>query len=82
MGLAPTAASAWENLGCQKVGFLVDRDVIKVGRQEGKFKAIRLKVDGNKVYMTDVKVIYANGAPDDIPVREEIERADKPARLI
>ena len=73
LALAPTAAQArWEQLGCQKVGFLVDKDVIKVGRGEGKFKAIRLKVEGNKVYMMDLKVIYANGQPDDIAVRDEI----------
>lgn len=73
LALAPTAAQArWEQLGCQKVGFGVDRDVIKVGRGEGRFKAIRLKVAGNKVYMMDLKVIYADGQPDDIPVRDEI----------
>jgi hypothetical protein len=73
LGIAPTAAQArWEQLGCQKVGFLVDKDVIKVGRAEGKFRSIRLLVSGNKVYMMDLKVIYANGQPDDIPVRDEI----------
>jgi hypothetical protein len=65
-------ADHWEQLGCQKVGFLVDRDAIKVGRREGKFKAIRLEVSGNTVYMNDLKVIYGNGAPDDIDVRSEI----------
>ena len=73
IGLAPGAARArWDELGCKKVGFLVDKDVVKVGRSEGRFKAIRLKVMGNKVHMMDLKVVYANGAPDDIPVREEI----------
>jgi hypothetical protein len=73
LGLAPTAAQArWEQLGCQKVGFHVDKDVIKVGRAEGKFKSIRLQVSGNKVHMMDLKVVYANGQPDDIPVRSEI----------
>lgn len=71
--LAPTAAQArWEQLGCQKVGFAVDRDVIRVGRAEGRFKAIRVKVAGNKVHMMDLKVIYADGQPDDIQVRDEI----------
>jgi len=65
-------ADNWEELGCQKVGFLADRDVIKVGRREGRFKAIRLKVSGNAVYIMDLKVVYANGAPDDIRVRSEI----------
>jgi hypothetical protein len=62
----------WVALGCQKVGFRVDRDVIRVGRREGRFKAIRLKAIGNDVHMLDLKVIYANGEPDDIPVRSEI----------
>ncbi len=73
LGLAPTAAQArWEQLGCKKVGFLVDKDVIHVGRGEGRFRSIRLLVSGNKVHMMDLKVIYANGQPDDIPVRDEI----------
>jgi hypothetical protein len=62
----------WEELGCQKVGFLVDHDKVKVGRREGRFKAIRVDVSGNAVYLMDLKVIYANGAPDDIKVRSEI----------
>ena len=62
----------WEQLGCQKVGFLVDRDVIRVGRRDGKFSAIRLEVSGNTVFMNDLKVVYGNGAPDDIPVRAVI----------
>lgn len=66
------ARDQWEKLGCQKVGFLVDHDVVKVGRHDGKFKAIRLEVGGNAVYMNDLKVVYGNGEPDDIPVRSEI----------
>jgi hypothetical protein len=70
---APTGAQArWERLACQKVGFVADKDVIRVGRGEGRFKSIRLQVSGNKVYMNDLKVVYSNGEPDDIPVRAEI----------
>jgi hypothetical protein len=64
----------WEKLGCQKVGFLVDHDVVRVGHRDGKFKAIRLDVGGNTVYMNDLKVVYGNGVPDDIPVRAEIRQ--------
>jgi hypothetical protein len=71
----------WEELGCQKVGFLVDHDSIKVGRREGKFKAIRLNVSGNTVYLNDLKVIYGNGAPDDIPVRSEIREGGQTRAL-
>lgn len=68
----PGGSDRWEELGCKKVGFLIDRDVIPVGREEGRFRAIRVRVEGNRVHMMDLRVVYANGAPDDIPVREEI----------
>jgi hypothetical protein len=62
----------WEELGCQSVGLLGDRDTIRVGRREGRFKAIKLNVSGNSVHIMDLKVIYTNGDPDDIQVRSEI----------
>lgn len=77
----PRNAGKWEQLGCQKVGFLTDRDVIKVGRAEGRFKAIRLKVSGNAVHIEDLKVVYANGEPDDLRVRSEI-RAGQGTRAL
>ena len=53
---------AWVELGCKKVSFIgKDRDVVKVGRKEGRFTAIRLKVRGNDVEMLDLKVNYAGG---------------------
>lgn len=69
---AQIAVQQWVPLGCQRVGFGVDRDVIRVGAQDGRFKAIRLKASGNNVYMMDLKVVYGNGEPDDIPVRAQI----------
>lgn len=71
----------WEELGCQKVGFLGDRDVVKVGRREGRFKAIRLVVSGNSVYIMNLKVIYANGAPDSIDVKSEIKEGGQSGPL-
>jgi hypothetical protein len=60
------------------VSFLgTDRDVIKVGRREGKFKAIRLEARGNDVEMLDLEVVYANGAPDDIQVRSLIRQGTR-----
>jgi hypothetical protein len=68
----PPQPARWVLLGCRKVGFGIDRDVLRVGGQKGRFKAIRLKVAGNDVHMLDLKVVYGNGAPDDIPVRANI----------
>ena len=62
----------WEELGCQKVGFFADRDIIRVGREEGHFSAIQLRVSGATVYMQDLRVIYDRGSPDSIPVRAQI----------
>lgn len=62
----------WEELGCQKVGFFADRDVIRVGRKEGHISAIQLRVSGATVYMQGLKVIYERGSPDSIPVRAKI----------
>ncbi len=67
----------WVQLGCQQVGFRTDRDVVRVGRREGRFSAIRLVVRDNAVEMLDLKVVYANGAPDDIPVRSVIRPGDR-----
>ncbi|MBO0763652.1 MAG: hypothetical protein J2P50_03540 [Hyphomicrobiaceae bacterium] len=81
-GLAATDAQAqrgdWVELGCKQVSFLgVDRDTIRVGRREGRFKAIRLVARGNDVEMLDLKVVYANGVPDDIPVRALIRQGER-----
>jgi len=62
----------WEELGCGNVGIKADRDSIRVGRREGRFSAIQLRVRGNKVNILDLKVIYDRGPPDDIRVRSEI----------
>jgi hypothetical protein len=62
----------WEELGCGSVGARPDRDSIGVGRREGRFSAIQLRVRGNRVNIIDLKVVYDRGPPDDIRVRSEI----------
>jgi hypothetical protein len=69
--------SDWIDLGCQTVSFRVDRDVLRVGRRDGRFGAIRLHARGGDVEMLDVKVIYGNGQPDDIQVRRILRRGDR-----
>jgi hypothetical protein len=67
----------WERLGCEEVGRRADFDEIRVGRREGRFSAIRLEAKGNSVNVLDLKVVYANGAPDDISVRTRINEGDR-----
>ncbi len=62
----------WEELGCQKVGFLADRDVIRVGKDEGRFRVLQLRVTGNSVYIDSLRLVYGNGTVDDFRVSSEI----------
>ena len=68
----------WVELGCQSVSlFKTDRDTIRVGRQEGRFKAIRLHARGADVELFDVRVVYTNGAPDDVPVKHVLRQGER-----
>src|SRR5262245_18706445 len=69
--------SDWVDLGCQTVSFRVDRDVLRVGRRDGRFSAIRLHARAGDVEMLDVTVVSGNGQPDDIPVRRILRRGDR-----
>ena len=71
----------WVELGCKEVSFRVDRDVLPVGRQEGRFYAIRLYARGGAVEMLNLRVIYANGDPDNIAVRHILDRGERTRHL-
>lgn len=72
----------WVELGCQEVNiFSRDRDTIRVGRRDGRFKAIRLLVRDADVEVRDLKVIYSNGRPDDISVQNLIRAGDRTRAL-
>jgi hypothetical protein len=67
----------WELLGSQTVGFIVDRDVVQVGRKDGDFSKIQLRVRNNDIEVLGLKVVYGNGQMDDISVREHIRAGGK-----
>lgn len=54
--------------GAARVGFGVDRDVIRVGGQVGKFQRVRLRVLENEIYINELKVTYADGSNDTLAV--------------
>ncbi len=54
-----------ELLGSQKIGFSVDRDVVRVGRREGRFSRIALRALDNDIEILDMKVYYGRGGPPD-----------------
>ena len=60
--------------GAQTVGFGVDRDVIRVGADIGKFDKIRVRVLDNDIFLNEMKIVYANGEPDTLAVNGEIKQ--------
>lgn len=73
---APGAATAGGDVlfGAQYVGFGVDRDVIRVGNEIGKFDRIRLRVLDNDIHINEIKVVYANGETDALAVNADIPK--------
>jgi hypothetical protein len=71
----------WVELGCKEVNFRVDRDVLEVGRREGRFRAIRLYARGGDVELLGLRVIYARGEPDEYRIRYILERGERTRRI-
>ncbi|MEW5962276.1 MAG: hypothetical protein AB1749_01805 [Pseudomonadota bacterium] len=57
----------WIHFGTASVGLHVDKDAIRVGRAEGRFKSILLKVSRNDILLREVKIVYDNGEVDTRP---------------
>ena len=59
-------------LGNAHVDGAVDHDSIKVGRSDGTYRAIQLRVSGGAVNFDRVIVRYGNGTLEEIQVRNRI----------
>jgi len=77
--VAPGATSPAGDVlfGVQYVGFGLDHDVIRVGRQLGKFSRLRIRVLDNDIHLNKLTVIYGNGKTQDIAVDTMIARNQK-----
>lgn len=73
---APGTASAGGDVlfGSQTVGFGVDRDVIRVGAEVGKFDKIRIRVLDNDIFLNEMKVVYANGESETLAVAADVKQ--------
>jgi hypothetical protein len=56
----PPVGPEWEHLGARPVDFRADHDAVLAGRQ-GRFRAVRLDVEGGSLEMFNVKITFANG---------------------
>ena len=54
------AASGWERLGARDVDFKRDHDRIEVGRSEGRFKQLQIRVKSAPIEMSDMVVTFGN----------------------
>ena len=63
-------AAQWIYLGEANVDGAVDHDRITVGRDEGTFRSIQLRVEKAPIEFDRVVVHYRNGGDDKLPVRQ------------
>lgn len=62
----------WAYLGNAHVDGGNDHDNIRVGRADGRFRAIQLRVSGGAIDFQRVVVHYGNGSQEELIVRERI----------
>src|SRR5262245_48460692 len=62
----------WTYLGQATVAGSRDRDRIGIGRNEGRFQSIQLRVSGGRVEFHRVVVHYSNGTNEEVEVRDRI----------
>ena len=65
-------ARGWVYLGEAHVDGQADHDKIKVGKSEGRFSALQLKVDYVAIEFRHVVVHYSNGTSEEVQVRQRI----------
>jgi hypothetical protein len=71
------SSAGWVLLGDKWVDGARDRDVIEVGRDEGRFKQLTLVVEGSDVEILDLDVKFGNGKAWDVPVRQFFREGER-----
>jgi hypothetical protein len=64
----------WDQLGCQRVGFLESKDTIRVGRREGAFRAIKLQVNDGTLRLNKLRVVFGDRSTQVFDVRAAIPK--------
>ncbi len=64
----------WVKLGSRMVSKLTDHDEIHVTAARGTFRKLKLKVTQSPIYVTNVRVFYANGSSENHPINQRIEK--------
>jgi hypothetical protein len=67
----------WVYLGEANVDGSADHDRIKIGRDDGRFRAIQIRVERAPIEFYRVVVHYGNGADERIAIRNRIKPGGK-----
>jgi hypothetical protein len=62
----------WDYLGNAHVDGRVDHDLIRVGRSEGRFRAIQLRVNGGSIEFDRIIVHFRNGTSEQLLIRSRV----------
>jgi hypothetical protein len=62
----------WDYLGDAHVDGAQDHDNIHVGKHDGRFRAIQLRVSGGAIYFERVIVHFGDGTQEELVIRDKI----------
>ena len=69
-----TITKGWERIGSKTVNFKLDRDVIPMGLEDGRFSKLKVAVTRGSLNMHKMVVHYANGTKSEIALRHNFGR--------
>jgi hypothetical protein len=72
LSLSARPRERWDYLGNAHVDGRADHDLIRVGRSEGRFRAIQLRVTGGAIEFDRVIVHFRNGTSEQLVIRTRI----------
>ena len=70
----PGPAGSWRVIGTVQANFKADHDTIVVRGQNDDFRKLKFKVTDAPLKLRRVVVIYDNGQPDKLEVRQDIKK--------
>ena len=65
--------TGWERLGSREVDYGRDQDTIDVGRSEGRFKQLQIRVTGAPIELSDMVVTFGNDEKFDPNLRHRFD---------
>lgn len=64
----------WRELGRVKAGHNGDHDRIEITGKHDTFRRIKIKVEGSPLKLKKMVVLYDDGAPENIEIKDEIPK--------